>query len=67
MVELALAANARVVAGELGWLEAVMGARFAAYGAADGAGEDMPAPPGPPSLARAAGPYADLVLSLIHI
>ncbi len=58
-----LAANGRAVAGELAWLEAVMGARFAAYGG-QGEGEEAPEPPGPPSLARANGPYADLVRAL---
>jgi hypothetical protein len=59
-----LAANGRVVAGELAWLEAVMSARFAAYGGQGGEGETPPEPPGPPSLARASGPYAELVREL---
>jgi hypothetical protein len=57
-----LAANARVIDRELEWLEAVMAARFAAYG---GEEEDIAeALPGPPSLDRAKGPYVDLLKSL---
>lgn len=57
-----LAANAQMIDRELEWLEAVMAARFAAYG---GEGEDDDAAlPGPPSLDRAKGPYADLLKSL---
>ena len=50
-----LAANGRAVTAELAWLEAVMAARFAAYGGL-GDGEEPSDPPGPPSLARATGP-----------
>jgi hypothetical protein len=54
------AANAAVIDAELGWLEAVMAARFAAYGG-DGEG-DMPH--GPPPLDQASGAYADQLRAL---
>ncbi|MES2442402.1 MAG: ATP-binding protein [Pseudomonadota bacterium] len=57
-----MAANARVIDCELEWLEAVMAARFAAYGEAGGV--DAEALPGPPVLDKAAGPYAELVKAL---
>jgi len=55
-----MAANAAVVEKELAWLEAMMTARFAAYGE-EAAGIDLFGQPDPPPLARASGPYAELV------
>jgi len=53
-------ANAAVIDAELAWLEAVMGARFAAYG-----GEvDSDQPPLPPTLDHADGAYATCVRAL---
>jgi hypothetical protein len=55
-----MAANARMMENELGWLEAVMSARFAAYGE-EAEGDLAELLPDPPSLARVSGPYAELV------
>lgn len=59
-----VAAQARAIEVELGWLEAVMSARFAAYGAEPGARAAPPALPKPPPLAGARGPFAALVREL---
>lgn len=53
-------ANAAVIDAELAWLEAVMAARFAAYGG-EGEGDT---PPAPPPLDRAGGAYAESVRAL---
>ncbi|WP_439571597.1 ATP-binding protein [Sphingomonas sp.] len=53
-------ANVAVIDAELAWLEAVMAARFAAYGG-DGEGET---PPDPPSLEDAGGAYAGQLRAL---
>jgi hypothetical protein len=68
------AANAQVLAREIDWLEAVMSARFAAYGAEAGRAPSGPTePPPPPPLQPAhhahpphspPGPYASLVHEL---
>jgi AAA+ superfamily predicted ATPase len=55
-----MAANARFVEGELAWMEAVMAARFAAYGDGEGSAEDAELPD-PAPLGKAAGPYPDLI------
>lgn len=53
--------NVHVIEAELGWLEAVMAARFADYGAGDGSGILLPvAPP----LDHRRGAYASLVKEL---
>ncbi len=52
--------NAAVIDAELAWLEAVMAARFAAYGG-DGEGET---PPDPPPLEDAGGAYAGQLRAL---
>ncbi len=54
------AANVAVIDAELAWLEAVMAARFAAYGG-DGEGET---PPDPPPLEDAGGAYAGQLRTL---
>jgi hypothetical protein len=56
------AANAAVIDAELDWLEAVMAARFAAYGG--GTAEAVAAIPEPPSLTGLEGPYAERVRTL---
>lgn len=53
------ASHARFLERELAWLEAVMTARFAAYG--EGANGAEVALPAPPSMRNAAGPYAEIV------
>jgi AAA+ superfamily predicted ATPase len=55
-------AQEMVIDRELAWLEAVMAARFAAYGRQDGRHDAAVAqPPDPPVLDHARGPYARLV------
>lgn len=54
--------NARALARELDWLDAVIERRFGAYGGGgDAAGADLPAPPG---LQGVSGPYAGLVRTM---
>jgi AAA+ superfamily predicted ATPase len=59
-----MTANARTIDGELGWLDAVMAARFAAYGCDGDLGGEAAEPPDPPPLRRAGGAYAELVRKL---
>ena len=56
-------ANARVIAKELDWLDAVIAQRFANFGGAVGAAAGSGLPP-PPDLDEADGPYAKLVRAM---
>src|SRR4051794_32504415 len=56
-------ANARVIAREFDWLEAVIACRCAAYGGGQAGPEGATLPP-LPSLRQMRGPYAALVRSM---